>query len=409
MNTAVGVNALLKNTTGFDNAAVGQGALGANILGAFNSAFGFQALASNITDDNTAVGWKALASNTTGDDNTATGEEALLLNTTGINNTAVGGLALSTNTIISNNTAVGWKALQFSNPPVFSDPNTAFGSFALQNTTTGADNDAFGFQALRANIDGFGNAAHGAFALVSNTHGSFNAAFGAAALFSNTDGSTNTAVGVEAGANILGSWNIDIGAAVLGLAADSHTTRIGLATGGDKQLLCYIGGIFGVTSAGATAVVINSDGKLGTIISSRRFKDEIKPMDKASEAILALKPVTFRYKQEIDPTRGPQFGLVAEDVEKVNPDLVVRDAEGKVNTVRYEAVNAMLLNEFLKEHQTVKALKSTVEKQEAIIARQQKGMEVLTAQLKEQASQIQKVSDKVELNRPAPKTVLNNR
>ena len=156
---------------------------------------------------------------------------------------------------------------------------------------------------------------------------------------------------------------------------------------------CYIGNIFGVTSASSTAVVVNSLGKLGTVVSSRRFKEEIKPMDKASEAILALKPVTFRYKQEIDPGRSPQFGLVAEDVEKVNPDLVVRDGEGKVNTVRYEAVNAMLLNEFLKEHR----------KNEE----QQKQINVLTAQLKEQAAQIQKVSAQVEASKPAPQVVNN--
>jgi Chaperone of endosialidase len=177
---------------------------------------------------------------------------------------------------------------------------------------------------------------------------------------------------------------------------------------------CYIGNIFGVTSAGATAVYVNSLGKLGTVVSSRRFKDEIKPMHKASEAILALTPVTFRYKQEVDPGRSPQFGLVAEDVEKVNPDLVVRDGEGKVNTVRYEAVNAMLLNEFLKEHKkveeqqaTIGQLKSNAAKQEAAISELKRDLGVLTAQLKEQAAQIHKVSAQIEIKEPAPQTVAN--
>jgi uncharacterized coiled-coil protein SlyX len=171
---------------------------------------------------------------------------------------------------------------------------------------------------------------------------------------------------------------------------------------------------------------VNSDGQLGTRTSSARFKQDIHSMDKASEAILALKPVTFRYKQELDPQGIPQFGLVAEEVEKVNPDLVVRDAQGKVFTVRYEAVNAMLLNEFLKEHRTVQELKSTAAKQEATIAqqqrdlqatigkleatiaRQQKGMEILTAHLEEQALQIQKVSAQLELSESAPQMASNN-
>ncbi len=128
-------------------------------------------------------------------------------------------------------------------------------------------------------------------------------------------------------------------------------------------------------------------------------------MEQASEALLALKPVTFRYKKEIDPQGVPQFGLVAEEVEKVNPKLVVRDKDGKVNTVRYEAVNAMLLNEFLKEHKKVETQQATITELESTVARQQKGMEVLTAQLKEQAAQIQKVSAQIEMSKPAPRVV----
>ena len=196
------------------------------------------------------------------------------------------------------------------------------------------------------------------------------------------------------------------------VAAEANTIRIGNVS----QTATYIAGISGVTVASGATVFVDANGQLGTITSSQRFKDEITPMDKASEAILSLKPVTFRYKPEIDPKNIPQFGLVAEEVEKVNPDLVVRDAEGKVYTVRYEAVNAMLLNEFLKEHRkveeqqtTIAGLKSTVEKQAASIAQQQKGMEVLTASLKEQAAQIQRVSAQMAVTKPAPQVVGNRK
>ncbi|PYV77888.1 MAG: hypothetical protein DMG96_09770 [Acidobacteria bacterium] len=180
-----------------------------------------------------------------------------------------------------------------------------------------------------------------------------------------------------------------------------NTIRIGSSL----QTNTYIAGISGVTVAGGIGVIIDSTGHLGTSTSSARYKDNIKPMDKASEAILALKPVTFHYKQELDPEGIPQFGLVAEQVEKVNPDLVARDADGKAYTVRYEAVNVMLLNEFLKEHRTVQELKKDFQ---ATVADQQKEIQALTASLKEQASQIQKVSAQLEVSKPAPQTVLNN-
>jgi len=224
-------------------------------------------------------------------------------------------------------------------------------------------------------------------------------------------------LGYRAGYNLTtGNYNIDIGN--LGAAGESATTRIG--TNG-SQTNTYVAGISGVTVAGGVGVIVDSSGHLGTIVSSARFKDEIKPMDKASEAILALKPVTFRYKHELDPKGIPQFGLVAEQVEKVNPDLVARDADGKVYTVRYDAVNAMLLNEFLKEHRkveeqdrkvqeqeaTITHLNSRLAKQEAIIAQQQKGMEAVTARLEEQDSKIEKVSGQFEVNKPAPQIVDN--
>jgi uncharacterized coiled-coil protein SlyX len=308
--------------------------------------------------------------------------------------------------------------------------NTALGFQALLNNTTGTQNTANGVNALFSNTTGSNNTANGINALLVNKTGNGNIAEGDGALGSNT-GSFNTAVGFNAGANLTtGSNNIDVGS--LGVAGESNTIRIG----GVKQTATYITGISGAIVASGATVIVGSDGHLGTVVSSERFKNAIKPMDKASEAILALKPVTFRYKHELDPKGIPQFGLVAEQVEKVNPDLVARDADGKVYSVRYEAVNAMLLNEFLKEHRkvqeqegTVAQLKSnsakqeptigevksavarletTIAKQEAMIEQQQKGMETLAATLKEQASQIQKVSAQVELNKPAPQIVADN-
>jgi hypothetical protein len=387
-NTAVGVNAMLNTTTAIQNTALGQGAL-QNTNGNFNTATGFQ----------------AAISDTTGINNVANGFQALFLNTTANNNTAVGSQALMSSSIVSNNTAVGWQALQFSDPAMGDDPSTAVGSFALQNNTTGTDNDAFGFQALRTNTDGSVNAAHGAFALLSNNHGSGNAAFGFDALAGNVDGNGNTAAGFLAGAAITGSFNIDIGALVFGTAADSHTTRIGIATGTDKQTACFIGGIAGVSQGTPAAVFINTTtGQLGTQppASSVRFKHDIKPMDKTSDAILGLKPVTFHYKS--DGANTPQFGLIAEEVAKVNPDLVIRDEKGEIYSVRYEAVNAMLLNEFLKEHRKVEALQASFAQQQkdfqANAARQQKQIEALTTGL-------QKVSAQFEASKPAPQVVNN--
>ena len=184
---------------------------------------------------------------------------------------------------------------------------------------------------------------------------------------------------MPANIRLLARYNIYIGSGMGGVAGESGT--------------CYIDSIFGQTSSGGTPVYINSAGKLGTTTSSRRFKEDIKPMDNASETLFALKPVTFRYKKEIDSQGIPQFGLIAEDVAEVNPQLVVRDEEGKVNTVRYEQINAMLLNEFLKEHKKV-------EEQDVTISDFRKDLGVLTARLKEQTAEIQKVSAQLEMRRP---------
>ena len=267
----------------------------------------------------------------------------------------------------------------------------------------GGSNTATGLQALDSNTTGGNNTANGENALFFNTTGSNNTAEGFQALLNNR-GSSNIAVGSNAGLNLTtGNSNIDIGNQ--GVAGEAAKIRIGTV---GTQTKTFIAGIHGTTASGGVAVFVNSAGQLGTVTSSARFKDEIKPMDKASEAILALKPVTFRYKPEVDPDGAPQFGLVAEEVEKVNPDLVARDKEGKPYTVRYDQVNAMLFNEFLKEHRKVEKLESTVAKQEVAaakqevkIAQQQKQIDTLTAGL-------QKVSAQLEMSKPSPQTVLNN-
>ena len=377
-NTAEGDNALFSLTTGANNTAIGQAALFTNTTGSNNTTNGTDALADNTTGSfNTANGFTALFHNTTGIENTANGLSALQENTTGSFNTANGVDALFGNTIGSVNTADGFLALFANTTGNF---NTANGAAALQNNTAGSNNTGAGTQALSKNITGSNNTADGVNALFGNTTGSNNTASGEAALFRNTTGSSNIAVGVNAGSNLtIGNNNIHIGN--VGVAAEANTVRVGTQ---GNQRRAFIAGISGVAVAGSS-VVINASGQLGVAASSERFKDEIKRMDKASEAILALRPVTFRYKKDIDPDRTPQFGLVAEEVAKVNPDLVARDAKGEVYTVRYEAVHAMLLNEFLKEHRKN-------EEQEKTIAELKSGMTALAATVKAQASQIQKVS-----------------
>jgi Chaperone of endosialidase len=344
-----------------------------------------------LANENTALGDDALSSNTTGDNNTATGFQALSSNTTGDLNTATGAQALSSNTIGHFNTATGVNAL-LSNTTGFE--NTATGLDALSTNTTGSQNTADGIFALFLNTTGYDNTATGFSALANNTTGLNNTADGVDALKNNTTGNNNIALGFEAGNKLFtGSNNIYIGSH--GDFSQSRTIRIGDPSTHQRTA---IAGISGVTVAAGVGVVIDASGQLGTAVSSARFKEAINPMDKASEAILALKPVTFHYKHELDPKEIPQFGLVAEDVEKVNPDLVARDDEGKPYTVRYEAVNAMLLNEFLKEHRKNEEQESKIEHQDATIARQQKQINALTAGL-------QKVSAQLELNKPAPQTV----
>jgi trimeric autotransporter adhesin len=350
------------------NTADGQGALGSLTTGLYNSAFGFLSLLSN-TDANFNVG---------------VGAGALLVSNAS-NVTAVGAGALFSNTTGGSNTAVG--------------------TFALWLNTDGGDNNAVGDSALFNNALGFFNNAHGRSALFSNV-GSENNAFGDLAMEDNTTGSSNTAIGDDAlRNNVDGSGNVAVGdEAGTGLGVSvNNCIAINVNGAGPFAVLdntCFIGSIFDqpVSDVGTQeAVFVDQFNVIGITASSRRFKHDIQPMDKASEAILALKPVTFKYNA--DKNGRTQYGLVAEDVAQVNPDLVVQ-RNGEISTVRYEQVNAMLLNEFLKEHKKVQSLETT-------IAQQAKGMEVLTAQLKEQAAQIQKVSAQVEVNKAAPQTVAN--
>jgi trimeric autotransporter adhesin len=391
-NTAEGDSALLSLTTGTDNTAIGFDAVFSNTSGGGNTAIGSQALYNTTTGPyNTAIGFDALYSNTTGGGNTASGTKALLLNTTGSNNTATGGAALYNNTTGENNTASGYNA--------------------LANNSSGGYNTAHGDNALFGNTIGVANMASGYGALYLNTTGIVNTATGYQALFNNTTGNNNIALGASAGNNLtVGSNNIDIGNA--GVAGESAIIRIG-TTG--TQAKTFLAAVRGVIVTGGTAVVVNATGQLGVKASSARFKEGIKSMDRASEAILSLQPVTFRYKKTLDPSAQPQFGLVAEQVAKVDPDLVVSDEKGKPFSVRYEEVNAMLLNEFLKEHRKVEEqtrrqqdLQATIAQQQSTNAEQQKEIQNLTATLKEQAAQIQKVSDQLRTQVIAPRVVANN-
>jgi hypothetical protein len=322
----------------------------------------------------TAAGCDALDSLDTGTANTAFGWRSLFSNSTGNFNTGVGGGALSLNN---------------------ADSNTAVGAAALLLNTSGTENTATGTDALVFNDSGSQNTANGAFALFNNITGGGNVAIGEGALNSNATGNSNTVIGTSALFSSTGDGNIAVGfAAGVSVITANNVIAIG-HTGADVSDTTWIGNVFGVTTqSGTTAPVVVSDGgQLGTVASSERFKKDIASMDKTSEAIMSLRPVTFHYKTDTKGT--PQFGLIAEEVAKVNPALVLPDKQGKPYTVRYDAVNAMLLNEFLKEHRKN-------EEQEATIARQQKQIEALTAGL-------QKVSAQLELSKSAPQTVLNNR
>jgi len=356
-------------------------------------------------ESNTNQGVDALHDNSSGTDNSAFGYAALSNNTTGTQNTAIGSSTLSNATTANNHTAVGYLALF---RDTSGEANTAVGAFSMSDNTDGSFNTAVGLGTLQANITGIDNVAAGALALRFNTTGSSNTGDGRAALRNNTTGSANTAVGFHALFNNNGNRNIAIGRRAgdlldigddnieignEGNAGEADTIRLGDPA---VQNATYIAGIFGSsTIAPGMPVYVDANGKLGTLPSSARFKENVKPMNDASDEIFSLQPVTFRYKADFTKEKTPQFGLIAEEVAKVDPNLIVRDAKGQIETVRYEAVNAMMLNELIKEHQKVQD--------------QQKQIDKLTAQLKAQASALQKVSAQVELMKTAPKTVADSR
>jgi hypothetical protein len=385
-NTADGDGVLFSRTTGIANSGFGFQSLFHDTSGSYNTATGYRALFNDTTGySNTAAGFEALYSDSTGIRNTAVGNGALLHNN-GSSNTATGWAALFTSTVGTRDTATGYQAL-FSN--TMGNDNTADGYQALFtnktiNGVTGNFNTAIGSQALSGNATGSNNTAIGYRALQNKSSGDNNIAIGFGALSSLTSGQSN--IGIGGGTSLTtGSDNIYIDVPANGITTESNTIRIGSIF----QTKTFIGGIWNTSEGGSNieAVYINSDGQLGTQAppSSRRFKKDIASMDKTSEAILSLRPVTFHYKDDNKGT--PQFGLIAEDVAAVDPDLIVRDPKGEIYSVRYDAVNAMLLNEFLKEHRRVED--------------QQKHIERLEAELKEQKALIKQVSDTLELSKPA--------
>ena len=427
--TAEGTKALQSLTTGAANTAVGWFSLKSVTTGSFNTGVGAGTLVLNTGEENTAIGTAALLLNTaTG--NTAVGSRALLNNTTGGTpgniqgldfgpNVAVGSQALESNTIASANTAVGYQALQsFTTGPVGGGEQlglcTAVGFQALANATGEANaNSGFGYQALMNNTDGPNNTAIGFRALTGNMTGGGNAAIGSYALEDHTEGDFNTAIGFRAlGVNMTGTGNTAVGASA-GNAVSTADNVICIGTAGaNVSNSCYIGNIYGTFNTAQSAVVyIDPDGRLGTGPSARRFKKDIADMGTASEVLLSMRPVTFHFKTQDTEKAGreiSQFGLIAEEVAEVNPDLILRDKEGEIYSVRYDAVNAMLLNEFLKAHSkmeeqeaTIAQLKSMAEKQEAADAQQQKQIDALTAGL-------QRASTQLELNKLAPQTVKND-
>jgi hypothetical protein len=384
------------------NNGEGVGVLVNRTTGVWNSGTGFEAL-NHLTagNQNTATGLRALTNDTNGGFNTATGVFSLFSNTSGFFNVGTGAYSLANNISGTSNTATGYAALYRNT----SDYNTATGFAALNSNTGGFQNTANGDYALFSNTTGNNNTAIGASALGSNIADG-NTAVGTLALFNNTTGFLNIALGAGAGQSLTtGNHNIDIGNA--GVAGDGNTIRIG----GDNQGATFIAGVYGVSVAGL-GVAMNSSGQLGTVGSSRRFKKDIKAMEQASETVLSLKPVTFHYRKEIDPKGIPQFGLVAEEVEKVNPDLVVRDKEGRPYSVRYDQVNAMLLNEFLKEHRKVEEQAAIITELKSTVAQQQKSFQSKLAEQETQiealASGLRKVSAQIETTNPAQKVAVNN-
>jgi len=376
-NTASGVGALYSNTTGYYNTASGYAALRYNTTGYNNTASGLGALSRNTTGAaNTASGTNALYSNTTGGSNAASGYNSLYRNTTGAANTASGASALYSNSGGAWNTANGAGAL-YSN--ISGNNNTASGANSLRQNTTGTYNTASGVDALRLNVSGVNNTASGAFALSRNASGSYNTADGFYALYSNQYGYRNVAMGHQAGYAVTGSDNIVIGASNQGVAGESGVVRIGTSA---YQKKAFVAGIRAVTTgvADAVPVLIDSKGQLGTVKSSRRFKEDIQPMGSVSERLFALRPVTFKYRQPFEDGSKPvQYGLVAEEVAEVFPQLVVHGKDGKPETVAYHVLATLLLNELQKEHRVSQSLQGQVQMQAEELAALRQEVAVLAA------------------------------
>ena len=372
VNLAFGYQSLFSNTTGGANTASGYYALFANTTGSANTAYGYRSLFSNtVGGDNTAFGAATLYSNTVGPANTATGYQALFANTTGGANTANGCYALLANTTGGANTASGYRA--------------------LQANTVGSSNTAHGGGALYSNISGSNNVANGSQALFSN-NGSYNTASGDYALYSNTTGSNNIGIGFGAGQYFTtGNNNIALG--YMGFAGESGSIHLGTP---GVQTSAYIAGINGVTASGSVPVYINAYGQLGTITSSRRFKNDIQDMGSVSDKLMQLRPVTFRYKDTAEKgTHALQYGLIAEEVAKVYPDLVQYDKEGKPFTIYYHLLTPMLLNELQKAHQQQQAQKTEITTLKTALQKQSAELAALKQSQQQQVAALAKLTELV--------------
>jgi hypothetical protein len=345
-NSAFGRNALYSNTTGGANAAFGSYAMRNNITGNNNAAFGNEALQANTASFNSAMGGRALQSNTSGAENAAVGFDALRLNTTGIRNVAMGMRALVSNTTGNYNTAAGWHALYINSNGA---RNTAVGVGAMLVNQTGFNNEAFGDAALDANVGGL-----------------FNVAIGSSALGSNVNGSRNVALGNSAGVNqTSGSDNVYI--ANQGVAAENRQIKIGTV---GTHVQTTIAGISGATSAGGIGVFVNASGVLGTTTSSARFKQDVRDMGDASDVLMRLRPVTFRYTEDAvgaEDAKTPQYGLIAEEVASVAPELVAQDLDGRPYSVKYHELPALLLSHAQKQQRTIEAQASVIQTQRLAI------------------------------------------
>ena len=346
-NTKYGAGALNSDTSGTGNSAFGYDPLYWNTTGSFNSAFGEGSLTQNSAGSyNTAEGAWSLYYNTTGSQNTAVGFESLQDNTSGFGNTAFGAYSFFANTTGQHNTATG--------------------VYSFYSNATGNGNTATGGYSLYANTSGMGNTADGYYALYSNTTGFYNTACGTQSLFENTTGENNIGIGFNAGIdNASGnSYNIDIGN--WGVYSDNGVIRIGTP---GNQTTFYAAGVDGVAIGGPVPVYINSNGQLGTVNSSIRFKEDVHDMAAASDGLMRLRPVTYRYKQPYaDDSKPIDFGLIAEEVAEVYPDLVVKGADGQIQTVQYQKLTPMLLNEVQKEHTLLEQQEATIEKLEKRLA-----------------------------------------